>query len=546
MADAINYHVVNTDNKWKILRTHWRYSWWAIWVSFGTIMQGFDNVANSEIISMIAFTKQFGVENESDPGTYFIPSRWLGGWQGAMQAGSAIGAFAAGYLMDRIGRKKSILIACSISCIGVGVQYAAHEWQVYLAGKFVNGLAIGIWFTLAPTWIGENARPECRGLFLCLYNSTIVFGQALVAFVAQGAVKIDGPWSYRIIILLQMMFPAIGFAGYLFFAESPYWLIQQDRMEDARKQLIKLYTTKHADFVDFELGRLHDEARFATELKAAANLGGPAIWQVWRGGNRIRTFTAVFISAGQQLMGASFVLGYLTYFLQLIHVKNAFSVSAGLFVVMLCSTTTAFPLIEIFGRRKILIVPCFMLVFILLLIGIMGCISNTSAAGYVITTCIFLWGAVYQFSLGATGFAVASEIATLPLRAQTQGYIVATDAFFGWLIGFVVPYMINPRPDGANMGGKVGFVFFGLGSLVAIALYFIVPDTRGLSFDELDWLYSEKVSPRKFQEVIKSRIESGDETLEVRVGEKTISTHINQIEAIETKSVAVAEQKESV
>jgi hypothetical protein len=180
-----------------------------------------------------------------------------------------------------------------------------------------------------------------------------------------------------------MMFPAVGFAGYLFFAESPYWLIQQDRMEDARKQLIKLYTTKHADFVDFELGRLHDEARFAAELKAAANLGGPAIWQVWRGGNRIRTFTAVFISAGQQLMGASFVLGYLTYFLQLIHVKNAFSVSAGLFVVMLCSTTTAFPLIEIFGRRKILIVPCFMLVFILLLIGIMGCISNTSAAGYV-------------------------------------------------------------------------------------------------------------------------------------------------------------------
>lgn len=96
------------------------------------------------------------------------------------------------------------------------------------------------------------------------------------------------------------------------------------------------------------------------------------------------------------------------------------------------------------------------------------------------------------------------------------------------------------------MGGKVGFVFFGMGSLVAITLYFIVPDTRGLSFDELDWLYAEKVSPRKFQEVIKGRIERGDDTLEARVGEKTISTHINQVEAAETKSVAVAEQKESV
>jgi hypothetical protein len=33
MADAINYHVVNTDNKWKILRTHWRYSWWGEYYS---------------------------------------------------------------------------------------------------------------------------------------------------------------------------------------------------------------------------------------------------------------------------------------------------------------------------------------------------------------------------------------------------------------------------------------------------------------------------------------------------------------------------------
>jgi hypothetical protein len=238
-------------------------------------------------------------------------------------------------------------------------------------------------------------------LFLCLYNSTIVFGQALVAyvrliidqeyqltycrFIAQGAVKIDGKWSYGTIILLQMMFPAVGFAGWYFFAESPYWLIQQDRTEDARKQLTKLYTPKHADFVEFELERLREEARFAAELRSAANLGGPAIWQVWKGGNQIRTFTAVFISAGQQLMGASFVLGYLTYFLQLIHVKDAFSVSAGLFVVMLCSTTAAFPLIEVFGRRKILIVPCYLLVFILLIIGIMGCIPNKTAAGYVST-----------------------------------------------------------------------------------------------------------------------------------------------------------------
>jgi hypothetical protein len=58
-------------------------------------------------------------------------------------------------------------------------------------------------------------------------------------------------------------------------------------------------------------------------------------------------------------------------------------------------------------------------------------------------------------------------------------------------------------------------------------LYFIVPDTRGLSFDELDYLYANKVSPRRFQEAIKERIERGEEILEVNTSGKTIITHID-------------------
>ena len=43
--------------------------------------------------------------------------------------------------------------------------------------------------------------------------------------------------------------------------------------------------------------------------------------------------------------------------------------------------------------------------------------------------------------------------------------------------------MINP--DAGNLGPKVGFVFFGLGVPVSIALFFLIPETKGLSFDEV-------------------------------------------------------------
>jgi hypothetical protein len=65
-----------------------------------------------------------------------------------------------------------------------------------------------------------------------------------------------------------------------------------------------------------------------------------------------------------------------------------------------------------------------------------------------------------------------------------------------------------------------------MGLLVSIGLFFMVPDSRGLSFEELDYLYVNKVSPRKFQKAIKDRIMHG-EALEVTVGEKTLAVHVD-------------------
>lgn len=79
------------------------------------------------------------------------------------------------------------------------------------------------------------------------------------------------------------------------------------------------------------------------------------------------------------------------------------------------------------------------------------------------------------------------------------------------------------------MGGKIGFIFSGLGLIVAIALYFLVPDTRGLSFDELDWLYNQGVSPRKFQKVIKDRAARGEDLLEANVDGKIVMTHLDHV-----------------
>jgi len=91
-----------------------------------------------------------------------------------------------------------------------------------------------------------------------------------------------------------------------------------------------------------------------------------------------------------------------------------------------------------------------------------------------------------------------------------------TQVFFGWVVIFTTPYMINP--DSGNLGGKVMFVFFGFGVIFSVLLFLYLPETKGLSYEEvrcphfkkgrltgkIDYCFSTKTNARKFQEVAKS------------------------------------------
>jgi len=89
----------------------------------------------------------------------------------------------------------------------------------------------------------------------------------------------------------------------------------------------------------------------------------------------------------------------------------------------------------------------------------------------------------YNVSVGDSGFVFASELSTLPLRPQTQGIIGFVQSGLGWLVGFVFPYCINP--DAGNFGGKVAYFFFGFGVILSIVTFLYLPETKGLTIDEV-------------------------------------------------------------
>ncbi|PKS06033.1 hypothetical protein jhhlp_007867 [Lomentospora prolificans] len=505
---GLDWNDVHHEKRWTVLSLQKRFFLWALYTSIGSMMLGFDFGIAGTATAYPAFQRAMGVPFPDQPSGYLIPAHVQSAWSGVSTGGDAVGILISGQLMDRIGRKWTILIGAIITAAGIGVQVGSNDWKEFLAGRLVNAIGFGMVFIISPVWIGENARPELRGFCLCLMNGSIVLGQFVLALVAYGTDSIQGKWSYQTLIVLQFAFVLFILLGIPFFPESPYWHLQNSRDEEARKCLQRLHGNQDQELIEAEMVRIKEVIRSSEELAAAANAQGPPAIQIFKGTNLKRTIIAILPAAAQQLIGAAFVLGYITYFLSLLGIKEYFKVSVALYCVMLASNASAFPLIETTGRRPLLLIGIVALTVIELIMGIMGVINN-AASLWVTLVCIFLWAIFYQVSIGAVGLALGSEVASPALRATTISALGLTQTVVGWLIGFISPYMINP--DAGNLGAKVGFVFAGLGVPLCILFYFLIPETMGLTYEDMDHLFDARVPPRHFKrEALRRRVEQGE------------------------------------
>ena len=202
---SVDYSVVNPDNKWRILKTQTRFALWALWISSGVIMQGFDITAGGQLAALPAFAAKFGIVQPD--GSYLIPARYLSAWSSIAPACEIVATFIFAPMLERFGRKPGILAAALISTVGILLQQLAADWKVHLAGRGVNGIAIGMMFTISPLWIGEVCRPELRGFFLCFFNTSIVFGQFAIVVLSRGSSEINGKWQWWLPVVAMYIFP---------------------------------------------------------------------------------------------------------------------------------------------------------------------------------------------------------------------------------------------------------------------------------------------------------------------------------------------------
>jgi MFS family permease len=112
----------------------------------------------SGLLTGVAFTKQFPAIDTTNGGGG--SSSYQGTTVAIYEIGCFFGAILAFVFGERIGRRWSIIIGCSILSVGAAIQTASYVVPQLIAGRIVAGLGNGI--NTATIRMSSYARLQWR------------------------------------------------------------------------------------------------------------------------------------------------------------------------------------------------------------------------------------------------------------------------------------------------------------------------------------------------------------------------------------------------
>ncbi|MGC5224546.1 sugar porter family MFS transporter [Micromonospora sp. DT81.3] len=393
--------------------------------------------------------------------------------------GAAAGALVCGRLSDGWGRRKTIILLAVMFFIGTMTCVFAPSFEVMVVGRFILGLAVGGASTVVPVYLAELAPFEIRGSLAGRNELMIVIGQ-LAAFVVNaiiGTVWADHPSVWRYMLAVAAL-PAIAlFFGMLRVPESPRWLVEKGRDEEARAVLetIRPFDRAQAELADVE--------NIAEEEKDAQVIGWrAALTDKWL--LRI-LLVGIGLAVAQQLTGINSIM----YYGQIVLIEAGFSESAALIanvapgVIAVVGGFIALYMMDRINRRKTLIIGFTLTTICHVLIGIASIALpvGNPLRPYVILFLVVAFVGSMQTFLNIAVWVMLSEIFPLHMR----GFGIGVAVFFLWITNAFLGLYFPTLVEAVGITGTF-FLFAVVGLLSLIFVWRQVPETRGRTLEALE------------------------------------------------------------
>ncbi|RBQ98810.1 hypothetical protein VDGD_02710 [Verticillium dahliae] len=493
----------------------WKAYLMCAFAAFGGIFFGYDSGYINGVLG-----SQIFIDNVEHPGAESLTSSNTSLVVSILSAGTFFGAVIAGDVADWIGRKWTVILGCFIYMLGVVIQMITGHGDALatiVAGRLVAGLGVGFESAIVILYMSEICPRKVRGALVAGYQFCITIGIMLASIVVYATKERNDTGAYRIPIAIQFPWALILGGGLMLLPDSPRYFVKKGNLAAATESLSRVRgQPAESDYIQMELAEIVANEEYERALIPSTTWFGS--WancfrgSVFKSNSNLRkTILGTSLQMMQQWTGVNFIFYYSTPFLRSTGaVKDEFLMSLVFTLVNVLSTPLSFWTVERFGRRFILIVGAFgMLVsqYLVAIIGVTIGFNHThpdpndaekSIADNIpavnsqiafIAISIFFFASTW----GPGAWILIGEIFPLPIRSRGVALSTASNWLWNTVIAVITPYMVGE--DYGNMKSSVFFVWGSLCTAAFVYSYFFVPETKGLSLEQVDRMM-EETTPR--------------------------------------------------
>jgi SP family sugar:H+ symporter-like MFS transporter len=460
------------------------------------------NMTSIIIISIIATLGGFlfgfdsGVINGTIDGlksSFNAEASVIGTAVASILAGCAVGAFFAGFLADRFGRRGILILAATLfilSAWGAGISTSAMEFVIY---RLIGGLAIGAASIICPAYISELVPAEFRGKLSSIQQIAIISGLT-AAFMsnyalahAAGGSTHELWWAYgawRWMFWVGVIPAAVFLFALLAIPESPRFLVSSGNKDKALTVLTKLYGAKTAARTvdDIYNSLAHDhQPSFSDLIDKTKKRVRPIVW------------VGIGLAVLQQFVGINVVFYYGAVLWQAAGFSENDSlfinVGSGLVSIAACFITFFF--VDKIGRKPLLLVGSIGMTITLALVAYAFMGAPLDAKGNLIlsssmgTTALIaanLYVIFFNLSWGPVVWIMLGEM----FPNQIRGTGLAIAGFAQWAANYLITWSF-PILLASSLGLAGAYSIYAAFSLFSV--FFViwwVRETKGVELENME------------------------------------------------------------
>ncbi|ROR55074.1 sugar porter (SP) family MFS transporter [Luteococcus japonicus] len=434
--------------------------------SFGGILFGYDIGVMTGALPFL--TKDWGLTGNAAA---------IGWITSSLMLGAIFGGAMSGQLADKLGRRRSILVAAiifAVASLALGV--SPHGSLAYMiVMRVVLGLAVGAASALVPAYMAEMAPAGVRGRLSGLNQTMIVSGMLLSYIVAWFLQHLPTTWAWRSMLAVAAIPAVILFLGVLKLPESPRFLVRNGQEGMARAVLGMIRKPEQVEPELREIQQAIEAETNAQQSTSWATLLNPRY--------RYLLIAGVGVAAFQQFQGANAIFYYIPLIVEQASGKEASSalmwpIIQG--VILVLGSLLFMAIADRFNRRTLLTLGGSVMGISFILPAVIAKIAP-DANPMLIVVFLSIYVAFYSFTWAPLTWVLVGEVFPLVIRGRAAGMASSFNWIGSFAVGLLFPIMTAHMPQAA--------VFAIFGAICIAGVLFVrtcVPETKGRSLEEIE------------------------------------------------------------